>query len=335
VESITRFTRECGLRTRPKLSSLGAGLAALLLLGAGACGGGDDDRGGAAADLSNWIQTDGSSTVEPFTALAAERFQRGNPGVRITRSIVPSGTGGGFERFCAGETDLSYASRPIHEEENRACDAQDIGYIEFQVANDAVTIAVNRRNNWADCLTTSELKRIWEPGSTVASWHEVRSNFPDEELELFGPGTASGTFDYFTSEIVGAEGASRSDYLASEDHNVIVQDVVGATGGLGYVGLAYFNENEDRLKALEIDDGSGCVAPSVETAQHGDYPLSRSLFVYANKEALRKPYVRAFLEYALENAVSLAEDALLVPLTGQQLQQERTKFHEGVEAIGN
>jgi phosphate transport system substrate-binding protein len=332
LESIARSTR-----TRLKLPVLGA--VAALLLGAGAGCGGDEGDGsggdGTAGALSGWIQTDGSSTVEPFTALAAERFQRRNPGVRITRSIVPSGTGGGFERFCAGENDLSYASRPINDDERQACGARGIEYIEFQVANDAVTIIVNRRNDWADCLTTSELKRIWEPGSTVDSWSQVRSGFPDEELELFGPGSASGTFDYFTSEIVGAEGASRSDYLASEDHGLIAEDVVGASDGLGYLGLPHFNENEDRLKALEIDDGSGCVAPSVETAQTGQYPLSRLLFVYAKNEALRKPQVRAFLEYALENALSLAEDALLVPLTGEQLKQEQAKFYAAVQNVGN
>jgi phosphate transport system substrate-binding protein len=327
LESIARSTR-----TRLELSLL---VAAALLFGAGAGCGGDDGGGdGAAGAPSGWIQTDGSSTVEPFTALAAERFQRRNADVRITRSIVPSGTGGGFERFCSGETDLSYASRPINDQERRACLAQDIEYAEFQVANDAVTIVVNRQNNWADCLTTGELRKIWEPGSTVDNWSQVRSGFPDEPLELFGPGTASGTFDFFTSEIVGMEGASRSDYLASEDDNLIVQDVIGTRGGLGYFGLPYFNENEDRLKALEIDNGSGCVAPSVETAQHGDYPLSRSLFVYAKDEALQAPHVRAFLEYALDNAVSLAEGALLVPMTGPQLQQELAKFHEAVQNVG-
>jgi phosphate transport system substrate-binding protein len=322
-------------RRRLRLSLLLA--AALVLLGAGIGCGGDGDGSasdGAPGALSGWIQTDGSSTVEPFTALAAERFQRRNADVRITRSIVPSGTGGGFERFCAGETDLSYASRPINDGEEQACRAQGIQYAEFQVANDAVTIVVNRRNDWADCLTTGELRRIWEPGSTIDSWSQVRSGFPDEQLELFGPGTASGTFDFFTSEIVGTEGASRSDYVPSEDDNLIVQDVIGAPGGLGYFGLPYFNENEDRLKALEIDNGSGCIAPSVETAQNGDYPLSRSLFVYVKDEALRAPHVRAFLEYALDNAVSLAEGALLVPMTGAQLQQEQAKFHEAVQNVG-
>jgi phosphate transport system substrate-binding protein len=305
-------------------------LLGALLLGAG-CGGADEGGNGTAGALSRWIQTDGSSTVEPFTALAAERFQRATPGVRVTRSIVPTGTGGGFDRFCAGETDLSYASRPINEEEELSCAAQRIDYAAFRVANDAVTIVVNRRNDWAECLTAAELETIWEPGSTVDSWSQVRAGFPDEELELFGPGAASGTFDYFTAEIVGQEGESRMDYLASEDDTLIVEDVVRTRGGLGYFGLPYFIGNEDRLRAVEIDVGTGCVAPSVETAQSGEYPLSRPLFVYASNEALRKAHVRAFVEYALENAISLAEDALLVPLTDEQRQQELAHFFETVQ----
>jgi phosphate transport system substrate-binding protein len=324
-----------GMRTRAKLTFVAIPLAVLLLLGAGAGCGGDDDEAGGPGPPSGWIQTDGSSTVEPFTALAAERFQREQSRVRITRSIVPSGTGGGFERFCADETDLSYASRPINADEEQACQEQGIEYSEFHVANDAVTIVVNPRNDWADCLSAGELKKIWEPGSTVDRWRQVRSGFPDEELGLFGPDETSGTFDYFTGEIVGREGASRSDYVASIDHNLIVQDVVGARGGLGYLGLSYFNQNTNRLKALEIDVGSGCVPPNVETAQSGDYPLSRSLFVYAKEEALRKPQVRAFVEYALQNAVSLANDALLVPMTDEQLQQELAKFNQAVQDAGD
>lgn len=313
----------------------GAAAAVLLLLLAGVgCGGGDDDRDEVASPLSNWIQTDGSSAVEPFTALAAERFQRRNPGVRITRSIVPSGTGGGFDRFCAGETDLSYASRPINDEESRACGARGIDYAEFQVAEDAVTIVVNRRNDWADCLTTDELRRIWEPGSTVDRWKEVRPEFPDEPLELFGPDTASGTFDYFTAAIVGTEGASRRDYLASGDHDFIARDVAAAEGGLGYLGLAHFNENEEGLKALEVDGGRGCIAPSVETAQTGGYPLARPLFVYAKNDALRLTHVRRFVDYALANAISLARDSLLVPVTSEQLRQEQAKFSATVAEVG-
>ena len=187
-----------------------------------------------------------------------------------------SGTGGGFERFCRGETDLSNASRAIDEEEVAICEENGVEYVELQVANDALTVVVNSTNDWATCLTVDELKKIWEPGSTVSSWRDVRASFPDEPLELFGPGTDSGTFDYFTDAINGEEGASRTDYQASEDDNVIVQGVKGTPGGLGYFGFSYFEENQDTLEAVEVDDGSGCVAPSAETAQAGDYtPLAR------------------------------------------------------------
>jgi phosphate transport system substrate-binding protein len=201
------------------------------------------------------------------------------------------------------------------------------------VANDAVTIVVNRRNDWARCLTAAELRKIWAPRSAVASWNDVRPEFPDEPLELYGPAEVSGTFEYFTGAIVGTEGASRTDYLASEDHNQIVQDVIAAEGGLGYFGLPNFNANRDHLKALEIDAGPGCVAPTIETAQSGEYPLSRALFVYAKNEALRTPHVRAFVEYALDSAIALARDSLLVPLTSEQLRQERATFSATVAEL--
>jgi phosphate transport system substrate-binding protein len=318
-------------------SFLRAALAALLLLGAGAgCGLDDDDDVGTASALAGRIDVDGSSTVEPFTALAAERFQDEHPRVAVVVGISPSRTGGGFERFCVGETDLSTASRRIEDEERQACLARGIEYVEFQVANDAVTVVVNPENDWVDCLTTGELEKIWEPGSEVESWSQVDSRFPDEKLELFGASENSGTFDYFTAEIVGEEGASRSDYAANEDDFVTAQDVAEASGGLGYFGFFYFSENEDRLKALEIDDGSGCVAPSAEAVQSGEYtPLSRPLYVYAKKEALQEPSVRAFMEYALDNAVALAEEALLVPVTEEQLRRERAKFEEIRSSAGS
>ncbi|HYY76239.1 MAG TPA: PstS family phosphate ABC transporter substrate-binding protein, partial [Gaiellaceae bacterium] len=240
-----------------------------------------------------------------------------------------SRTGGGFERFCVGETDLSTASRRIEDEERQACRAGGIEYIEFQVASDAVTVVVNAQNDWVECLTTDELNRIWEPGSEVESWSQVDARFPPEELELFGASENSGTFDYFTAEIVGEEGASRFDYTANEDDFLTAENVAETKGGLGYFGLFYFSENQDRLKALAIDDGSGCVAPTVEAVQGGEYtPLSRPLYVYANKEALREPAVRAFMEYALDNAISLAEETLLVPVTDERLQREQAKFEQ-------
>jgi phosphate transport system substrate-binding protein len=301
-------------------------VTALALLAAG-CGGDDDEEagGGSGEDLSGRIQADGSSTVGPFTTRAAERFQQENSGVQITVGV--SGTGGGFERFCAGETDLSDASRPIEDEEKQACEAKGIEYVEFQVANDALTVVVNKDNDWATCLTTDQLKTIWEPTSKVDSWSEVDSAFPDEKLSLFGPGTDSGTFDYFTGEINGEEGASRSDYSASENDNVIVQGVSGEKGGLGYFGFSYYEENQDTLKALEVDGGGGCVAPSVETAQDGSYtPLARPLFVYAKTESFARPEVKAFVQYMLDNAIEIAEEADFVPLTDEQVQKAQSDF---------
>jgi len=301
---------------------------ALLLAGCGSQReGAADDNGdtAAASDLSGRIQADGSSTVGPYTTAAAERFQRSNPDVQVTVGV--SGTGGGFERFCAGETDLSNASRPIKDEEIELCEQKGVEYVEFHIANDALTVVVNPENDWATCLTVAELKKIWEPGSNVRSWNQIRSGFPDERLRLFGAGTDSGTFDYFTDAIVGEEGASRSDYSATEDDNVTVEGVSGNKGGLGYFGLSYFEQNKSRLKALEIDGGDGCIEPSVETAQSGDYkPLSRPLFIYAKREAFSRPEVEAFIGFILDNEAEIAEAAQFVPLTDEQLEKAKSDF---------
>jgi phosphate transport system substrate-binding protein len=310
-------------------------LALLFLLGAGVGCGADEDDDEAAATLSGRIDLDGSSTVEPFATRAAERFLDENPGVAIIVGILPSRTHGGFERFCAGETDLSSASRPIEADERRACRTRAIEYVELQVANDALTVAVNPENDWAHCLTLNELKSIWEPGSTIESWSEVRSGFPDEQLELVGPGTNSGTFDYFTEVIVGKEGASRSDYVATDDDNATVERVAAAKGGLGYFGLSYFAENEDRLKAVEIDAGAGCVAPSVQTAQSGDYAaLSRPLFIYVNRASLQKPAVREFVGYVMNNARAVAEDTSFVPLRDEELEREQRELERAAAQAG-
>jgi phosphate transport system substrate-binding protein len=305
-------------------------LAALLLLaGCGGGRGGEDEAGGTTTaaggdgDLSGRIQADGSSTVGPLTTAAAERFQQQNSGVQVTVGV--SGTGGGFERFCRGETDLSNASRAIKDEEAAICETAGIEPVEFQVANDALTVVVNKDNDWVTCLTVEQLAKIWGPGSKVKNWNDVDPAFPDQELSLFGPGTDSGTFDYFTDEINGEEGASRSDFSASEDDNNTVTGVSGEKGGLGYFGFSYFEENQDALKAVEIDGGGGCVAPSVENAQNGTYkPLSRPLYIYAKKESLQKPEVAAFLQYLLDNETAIAEAAQFVPLTDEQLEQARS-----------
>ncbi len=285
-----------------------AALATASVLAAG-CGGGDSS--------GQAVTSDGSSTVGPFVTAAAEGF-RAESGTDVTVGI--SGTGGGFERFCRGETDLSNASRPIKDEEAVICEENGVEYLELHVANDALTVVVNRDNDWVTCLTVEELNAIWKPGSKVSSWQDVRAEFPDEPLRLFGPGTDSGTFDYFTDEINGEEGASRTDYSASEDDNVIVQGVAGTKGALGYFGFSYYEENQATLAALEIDGGSGCVAPSVETAQAGDYaPLSRPLFVYVKSEALDRGEVEDFIRYMLDNEATIARQAQFVPLNDTQL----------------
>ena len=314
-------------------------LAALALLagcGGEGRGGGDDNAAGTTtgetgggSELSGRIEADGSSTVGPFTTAAAERFQQQHPGVQVTVGV--SGTGGGFERFCRGETDLSNASRPIKDEEEQLCKDARIEYVEFQVANDALTVVVNKENDWATCLTVDQLAKIWGPESNAKSWRDVDPSFPDEELSLFGPGTDSGTFDYFTDAINGEEGASRSDYSASEDDNNTVTGVSGERGGLGYFGFSYFEENQGNLKAVAIDGGDGCVAPSVENAQNGTYtPLSRPLFVYAKLESLERPEVEAFVRYLIDNETEIAEAARYVPLTDEQIEKANTDLEAAV-----
>ena len=313
-------------------------LALLLTLVAAGCGQGREGSAGgtsadAAGELSGRIQADGSSTVGPFTTAAAERFRAVQPDVQVTVGV--SGTGGGFERFCRGETDLSNASRPIKDEEAEICEQNGIEFVEFQVANDALTVVVNPGNDWVDCLTVEQLKTIWGPGSKVANWRDVDASFPDQRLRLFGPGTDSGTFDYFTAEINGEEGASRSDYAASEDDNTIVTGVSGEVGGLGYFGFSYFEENQDTLKALAIDGGDGCVEPSAAAAQDGTYtPLSRPLYLYAKQESFTRPEVEEFIRFALDNETEIAEAAQYVPMTEEQLDQAHSDFEAALEEVG-
>jgi phosphate transport system substrate-binding protein len=304
--------------TRTRTAALAA-LAISSALVLAACGGSSSSDSSASGDsnLSGAVRIDGSSTVYPLTALAAEDFMAANPGVQVT--VGSSGTGGGFEKFCRGETDANDASRNIKEEEAAACEAAGIQYTGLQVAVDALTVVVNKENTWATCLTVEELAAIWAPGSTVNNWNQVRPDFPDVPLALFGAGTDSGTFDYFTDVINGEEGASRTDYTPTEDDNVTVQGVTGSPGGLGYFGFTYFEENADKLTAVQIDSGAGCVAPSVETAQDGSYtPLSRPLFIYPSKQALAKPEVKAFFDYYIANDATIATDALFIPLNEEQ-----------------
>ncbi len=286
-------------------------IAAVLLA---ACGGDAGQDGADGENLTGSVEIDGSSTVYPITEAVAEEFmlEQGS-GVRVTVGV--SGTGGGFKRFCAGETAISNASRPIKDSELEQCAAAGVDPVELEVAYDGLSVVVHPDNTFAQCLTTAELRSIWEPGSTVRSWSDVRAGFPSQEIKLYGPGTDSGTFDYFTEAINGEEDASRSDYTASEDDNVLVQGVQGDPGALGYMGFAYYQENRETLKLVGVDNGAGCVQPSPETIRGGQYaPLSRPIFIYVARSALQRPEVRAFVEFYLEHGAELVEAVGYIPL---------------------
>ena len=299
--------------------------AALLLA---ACGGSDDSAtpaettsapAAATSTLSGEIRLDGSSTVAPLSAAAGELYKAENPDVNV--SVGTSGTGGGFAKFCAGETDISNASRPIKDEEAETCAAAGIEFTRIDVANDALTVVVSKENDWATCLTVEELNKIWAPEAEgkITNWSQVRAGFPDVELDLHAPGTDSGTFDYFTEVINGEGGASRTDFSPSEDDNIIVQGVQGSAGGMGYFGLSYFNENSDTLTAVEIDGGAGCVESSSENAQAGIYvPLARPLFIYASNASAQRPEVISFLDFYVVEGDAIANKALFIPLGADQ-----------------
>jgi len=259
--------------------------------------------------LSGTVKIDGSSTVFPISEAVGEEFQKLYPDVRVTVGI--SGTGGGFKKFCAGETDISDASRAIKDSEKELCAKNGIAYEEFRVAFDGLSVMVNPQNNWVDYLAVAELKKIWEPNSTVKTWKDVRASWPNEKIILAGADTDSGTFDYFTEAIVGREKSSRSDYTASADDNVLVQAIAGEKYALGYFGYAYYVENKDKLKLVAIDNGKGAVLPSEQTINDGTYnPLSRPLFIYVKKESLKRPEIKDFVKYYL------TEGKELVPQVG-------------------
>ncbi|OXM75025.1 phosphate ABC transporter substrate-binding protein [Amycolatopsis sp. KNN50.9b] len=283
-----------------------------------ACGGSGDDGAATGEAVSGPVVIDGSSTVEPLSSAAAELFMGENPDTNVT--VGTSGTGGGFKKFCAGETDISDASRPIKDSEKAECAAKNIAFSELLVANDALSVVINKDNTWAECLTVDQLKKIWEPGSTVKNWNEVDPSFPNEPLQLFGAGSDSGTFDYFTEAINGKEGDSRTDYNPTEDDNVTVQGVSATKGALGYFGFSYLEANADKVKAVKVDGGNGCVAPSVQTAQDGTYkPLSRPLFIYVSDAGLKKPQVLKFAEFYLEKNTEIVQAAKFIPLTQAQV----------------
>jgi phosphate transport system substrate-binding protein len=285
--------------------------------------------------LSGTINIDGSSTVYPITEAIAEEYRNEESQVRVTIGV--SGTGGGFKKFSRGETVISDASRPIKQSEAEACEQNNIKYIELTVAYDGLAVVANPENDWATSLTTAELKKIWEPEAqdVITKWSQVRPGFPDEDLTLLGPGTASGTFDYFTDAIVGESGASRGDYMPSEDDHVLVQGVAGDKYALGFFGLAYYQENAEKLKLVGVDAGNGPVVPSMETVKTGTYaPLSRPIFIYVSSEAADRPEVVSFVEYYLKSAASLVTDVGYIPLPDSEYASQLTKFQEFIKSVG-
>lgn len=299
---------------------------ATLALALSACGGGEESTEGG----SGTVAVDGSSTVFPMSNAAYELLAEENSDIEVT--IGSSGTGGGFEAFCVGETDISNASRPIKDDEEvPVCEENGVEYTELQVATDAITIVVHPDLE-VDCLTTEQLIELWGPGSEITNWNQLDPSFPDQEISLFGPGTDSGTYDYMAGDVIGDESeTTREDYEASEDDNVLVQGVAGTEGATGYFGFTYYEENSDVLKALSIDDGNGCVAPSVETAQAGEYtPLSRPLFIYvSNASYTDNEAVATYTDFYIENLQTIAEAAKFIPLNEDQYAETQAAL-EGI-----
>ena len=322
------LVRPCGSF---RVAALVLAIASALLI---ACSGGDGGQTStsssdeASSELRGTVEIDGSSTVFPISEAVAEEFNKVHRNVRVNVGV--SGTGGGFKRFTVGETDISDASRGIKDSESDAAASNGIEYYELRVGTDGLSVVVSNRNDFVDCLTVGELKNIWEPGSKIDNWNEIRSSFPDRPLRLYGPDTDSGTFDFFTEEINGEAQASRSDYTASADDNVLVQGISGDRNALGYFGYAYYEENADKLKPVAVDDGDGCVTPTTDTILSGEYrPLTRPLFIYVNKESLGRPEVRAFVEFYMEQGEELTREVGYVPVVASTYEQNLKTVKNG------
>ena len=274
------------------------------------------------AALSGTIEIDGSSTVFPVSEAVAEEFRKVHPDVRVNVGV--SGTGGGFKRFTVGEIDISDASRPIKDNEAQAAADNGIGYVALRVAMDGLSVMVSPENDFVECLSTAQLKMIWEPESSVTNWSDVDPTWPEKKIALYGPDTDSGTFDYFTEEVMGETQASRADYTASADDNVLVQGIAGGKYSLGYFGYAYYAENMDKLKLVDVDSGSGCVTPTAESIENGTYaPLSRPLFIYVSKQSLERPEVEEFVNFYIDNAAELAQEVGYIRLSNQEYASNR------------
>ncbi|HKI49241.1 MAG TPA: PstS family phosphate ABC transporter substrate-binding protein [Desulfobacteria bacterium] len=296
-----------------------AGLLTLLIASAGFAG---------SKTLKGTVKIDGSSTVFPITEAVAEEFGKVKEHRRVRVTVGVSGTGGGFKKFLVKETDINDASRPIKQKEIDKANKNGVKYIELPVAFDGLSVVINKNNTWVDYLTVAELHKIWKPGSTVKTWKDIRPNWPDQKIQLYGPGTDSGTFDYFTEVINGKSQVSRSDFTKSEDDNVLVNGVAGDKGSLGYFGFAYYIENKDKLKVVPIKQGNKKpVAPTMTTINNGSYaPLSRPIFIYVNLHSAKKPEVRKFVRFYLKHAKELVKEVGYVPLPDQDYQKYLEKF---------
>ncbi|ELR69923.1 Phosphate ABC transporter [Fulvivirga imtechensis AK7] len=291
------------------------------------CGSKDSTSERDTTKIKGEVKIDGSSTVYPITEAIAEEFRSEQPNVRVTVGV--SGTGGGFKKFSRGETDINDASRPIKDKEAEACRQNNINYVELTVAYDGLAIVINPKNDWVDHFTVEELKKIWEPAAqeTITKWSQIRPEWPDEEFSLYGPGVASGTYDYFTEAVVGESGSSRGDYTASEDDNVLVQGIIGDKNAIGFFGLAYYEENQNSLKLIPVKNEGEPVLPTLETVKSGEYsPLSRPIFIYVSDVALKRPAVEAFVNFYLANAAELVQDVGYIPLPKEEYQKEISEF---------
>lgn len=295
-------------------------VAATLLVG---CGGGKPEEKKPAASakkIAGSVKIDGSSTVFPIAEAMAEEFRKVNPDVKVT--VGESGTTGGMKKFVPGETDITNASRPIKKEEVEGVQKRGDDVIEFPIAYDGLSVVIHKDNTWAGTMTVAELKKLWEPTSTVKKWSDIRAGFPDQPIKLYGPGTASGTFEYFTEVIVGKSKSSRADFTASEDDNVLVKGVAGDKNSLGYFGYVYFLHNKDKMKLVSIDAGKGAVTPSEQTIKDGTYsPLSRPIYFYVSKKALERPEVKEFVKFYLTNATKLIPQVGYVPYAESHYQE--------------
>jgi len=300
----------------------------------GACGGNSTESTGTGQNMTGSIQIDGSSTVYPVTEAVAEEFRTEAPDVKVTVGV--SGTGGGFKKFVRGESDMNNSSRAISAEEAKLAQENNITYQELSITYDGLTVVVHPENTWATSMTVAELKKIWEPAAQgqIKRWNQIRPEWPKEEIHLFGAGVESGTYDYFTEAVVGKSHASRGDYTASEDDNVLVQGVSTDKNALGFFGYAYYLENKGKLKAVAIDDenpanGQGAILPSVETVKNGTYaPLSRPLFIYVNSKAAARPEVVRFVNFYLDNASELSSEVGYIAMPDEELQKQKQKFQE-------